>query len=93
MVTVERTAALRDGWSDDGELAFLAKYNQAIRTAVGTTCEQLPDRLPGDHSRLPDSDEGGLRPPRVTTESMRRKRTAPRCLLSNPSWCSCIRGG
>jgi PPOX class probable F420-dependent enzyme len=41
IVTVEGTAELRDGWSDDVESAFLAKYDEAIRTAIGTTFEQL----------------------------------------------------
>jgi hypothetical protein len=40
-VTVEGTAELRDGWSDDVEAAFLTKYDTAIRTAIGTTFEQL----------------------------------------------------
>jgi PPOX class probable F420-dependent enzyme len=41
IVTVEGTAELWDGWSDDVESAFLAKYDEAIRTAIGTTFEQL----------------------------------------------------
>jgi PPOX class probable F420-dependent enzyme len=41
IVTVEGTAEVRDGWSDDVEAAYLAKYGEAIRTALGTTFEQL----------------------------------------------------
>jgi PPOX class probable F420-dependent enzyme len=41
IVTVEGTAELPDGWSDDVESAYLAKYDEAIRTAIGTTFEQL----------------------------------------------------
>jgi PPOX class probable F420-dependent enzyme len=41
IVTVEGTAELRDGWSEDVERAFLAKYGEAIRMAIGTTIEQL----------------------------------------------------
>ena len=41
VVTVEGTAELRDGWSDSVESAYLAKYDEAIRTALGTSFEQL----------------------------------------------------
>jgi PPOX class probable F420-dependent enzyme len=41
IVTVEGTAELPDSWSDDVESAYLAKYDEAIRTAIGTTFEQL----------------------------------------------------
>ncbi len=40
-MTVEGAAELRDGQSDDVESAFLAKYDEAIRTAIGFTFEQL----------------------------------------------------
>ena len=41
IVTVEGTAELRDGWSDGVESAYLAKYDEAIRTTLGTSFEQL----------------------------------------------------
>jgi PPOX class probable F420-dependent enzyme len=37
IVTVEGTAELRDRWPDDVESAFLAKYDEAIRIALGFT--------------------------------------------------------
>jgi PPOX class probable F420-dependent enzyme len=41
IVSLEGTAELPDGWPDDVESAYLAKYDEAIRTAIGTTFEQL----------------------------------------------------
>jgi PPOX class probable F420-dependent enzyme len=46
IVTVEGDAELRDRWPDDVESAFLAKYDEAIRTALGTTFEQLRTDYP-----------------------------------------------
>jgi PPOX class probable F420-dependent enzyme len=37
IVTVEGTAKLRDGWSDDIESAFLAKYDEAMATITGNS--------------------------------------------------------
>jgi len=41
IVTVEGTAELRDRWPDGVESAFLTKYDEAIRIAIGFTFEQL----------------------------------------------------
>ena len=46
IVTVEGTAEWRDGWPDDVESAFLTKYDEAIRVAIGTTFEQLRTDYP-----------------------------------------------
>ena len=46
IVTVEGTAELRDRWPDDVESAFLTKYGEAIRMAIGTTFEQLRTDYP-----------------------------------------------
>lgn len=57
IVTVEGTAEWTDGWPDDVESTLLIKYDDAIRMAIGTTFRATADRLPRDHSHLPDSDE------------------------------------
>ena len=57
VVTVEGTAELRDGWSDSVESAYLAKYDEAIRTALRHQFRATADRLPGSHSHPPESHE------------------------------------
>lgn len=46
VLTVEGTAEQVDAWPDEVESTYLAKYDEAIRTALGTTPEQLRTDYP-----------------------------------------------